>query len=135
MSIPFIYKPEIIDNKYYIDPGMIENIIQTEFYNVKKDNILNAIVNIDPKEKKPISKLNFIQYIYNVLDIHLNVLFTLSMYNYINENKKNCIIITDRDLDMETTINSYGIYQNFDRIKIDKCIMHGFQKSIEYFEK
>ena len=65
MSIPFIYKPEIIDNKYYIDPGMIENIMQTEFYHVKKDNILNAIINIDEK-KTYIDKFNLFQYVYTI---------------------------------------------------------------------
>jgi len=135
MSIPFIYKPEIINNKYYIDAGMIENIIQIEFANVKKDFILNVIINIDSKPNFDNTNLTFFQYIYNIFNIHLNILFTLSMYNYIKENQKNCIVITDKNLDMETIINSYGIYQNFDRIKVDKCILHGFQKCIEYFEK
>jgi predicted acylesterase/phospholipase RssA len=135
MSIPFIYKPERIDNKYYIDAGMIENIMHNEFCNVQKEFILNAIINIDAKPNFDNENLTFFQYIYNIFNIHLNILFTYSMYNYIKENKQNCIVITDKTLEMETTINSYGIYQNFDRMKIDKCIMHGFQKSIEFFEK
>jgi len=135
MSIPFIYKPEIIDNKYYIDAGMIENIIQIEFADVKKDFILNVIINIDTNPNFDNENLTFLQYIYNILNIHINILFTLSMYNYIKKNQKNCIVITDKKLDMITVINSYGIYQNFDRIKVDKCILHGFQKCIEYFEK
>ena len=135
MSIPFIYKPEIIDNKYYIDPGMIENIMQIEFYNVKKDFILNAIINIEPTPPNDNDNLTFFQYIYNIFNIHFNILFTLSMYNYIKKNKENCIVITDRHLGMDTIINSYGIYQNFDKDKIDKCILHGFNKCIDFFEK
>ena len=135
MSIPFIYKPEIIDNKYYIDPGLIQNIMYDEFCNVPKDFILNVIINIDAVPNYDNENLTFFQYIYNIFNIHLNILFTYSMFNYIKENKRNSIVITDENLGMETIINSSGIYQNFDKIKIDKCIMYGYIISMDFFEK
>ena len=69
------------------------------------------------------------------MSIHLENFNHYATGQYIDDKKALCITIEDISLDMTTDITTDGITQKITKEKIDKCILYGYRRAYELFEK
>ena len=135
MALPIIYQPVKIDDKLYIDAGLITNVLYDQFKNVHKESILLVITNLNNKSILETDKCVLVPYIIQILKIHLQNFNNYATCQYINDKKALCITIEDISLDMTTDITNDGITQNVTKEKIDNCVLYGYRRAYELFEK
>ena len=133
--MPIIYQPIKIEDKLYIDAGLITNVLYDEFKHVPKESILLVIKNLNNKSILETDKCTLVPYIIQIVSIHLENFNHYATGQYIDDKKALCITIEDISLDMTTDITTDGITQKITKEKIDKCILYGYRRAYELFEK
>ena len=135
MALPIIYQPIKIEDKLYIDAGLITNVLYDQFKHVPKESILLVIKNLNNKSILETDKCTLVPYIIQIVSIHLENFNHYATGQYIDDKKALCITIEDISLDMTTDITTDGITQKITKEKIDKCILYGYRRAYELFEK
>jgi predicted acylesterase/phospholipase RssA len=135
MALPIIYQPINIEDKLYIDAGLITNVLYDQFKHVPKESILLVIKNLNNKSILETDKCTLVPYIIQIVSIHLENFNHYATGQYIDDKKALCITIEDISLDMTTDITNDGITQKITKEKIDKCILYGYRRAYELFEK
>ena len=138
MSIPFIYKPVIIDNKYYYDGGLTNNFPIKIFDHIPKENIIGIILNQKRKnneiqEKHKISIFTIIKQILNMLN---NFRIEIVLLKYIND-KDNYLIVENTGLEraINLNINNKGMYFDITLDHINNMIYIGFDEMHKYIKR
>jgi NTE family protein len=104
ISIPIIFKPIKLENKYYVDGGLISHY-PIDFFKDEKDNTLGILVTTSMNNFKEINNIK--DFIYNIMTCPLTNLLKNCYNNYkdntvLIENNSNFI---DFNIEYNTKIN------------------------------
>jgi predicted acylesterase/phospholipase RssA len=134
ISIPINNTPHIIDGYYYCDAGFINNTVASMFKNIPPKQILSVFSNVN-NDIQPIPKDTEI----DTLTYHITLLKII--YNQLNHYANKCyiddysLVIDNHDNIVSIDINQEGIFHKVNKEAVDNCIIHGFKKTMEWFEK
>lgn len=134
ISIPINNTPHIIDGYYYCDAFFINNTTASIFNHIPQTHILSIFSCLKDtlKEIPKDTELNTLEYHMTLLRIVKRQLSNHANNCFINDN---CLIIDNHDDIVSIDINQEGIFHKVDKEAVDNCIIHGFKKTMEWFEK
>jgi len=135
MSIPFIYKPVIIDNKYYYDGGLTNNFPIKIFHDIPKENIIGIILN-QKRKNNEIHKMSIFAIIKQILIMMNNFRNEIVLFKYIND-EDNYLIVENTGIDyaINVNINNKGMYFDITLDQINHMIYIGFDEMHKYINK
>lgn len=140
MSIPFLYKPVMIDDVYYYDGGLSNNFPIKVFANVPKENIIGMILNRDNKERQSIRSKNINLFVIakQVFNMMNNLRVREVLFRQINECDRDYYFIPDNiplDNFMSIKINSSGMEFDITRDQINEMIYAGFDSMHQHIQR
>ena len=134
ISIPVNNTPHIIDGYYYCDAGFINNTVASMFKDIPPKQILSVFSNLS-SEIQPIPKDTEI----DTLTYHMTLLKVI--YKQLNYYASKCyideysLVIDNHEDIVSIDVNQEGIFHKVNKEDVDNCIIHGFKKTMEWFEK
>lgn len=139
MSIPFLYKPVLIDGVYYYDGGLSNNFPIKVFADVPKDNVIGMILNRDNRASyastNTINIFVIAKQVFNMLNV-LRVREVL--LRQINECDRDYYYIPQNiplENFMSIKINSSGIEFDITRDQVNEMIYAGFDSMYQHIKK
>ena len=134
ISLPLNNTPHTIDGYYYCDAFFINNTVASMFKDIPSNQILSvfSILKSAIKDIPKNAELNTLEYHMTLLKI---VHQQLQKYASIAHKDDNSLLIDEHDDIVSININQEGIFHIVNKEAIDNCIIHGFKKTMEWFQK
>lgn len=137
MSLPFVYTPVKINDRYYVDGALTNNFPITVFRQVPDENKLGLAINnvSDNDDPGPSATMNIFIIIQNIMNMILQMVRDMTFLQYI---KKKYVIIFDK-----IPANWFGYELKRDHLHIlkitfeelDKMFVYGFNITARYMIK
>ena len=126
ISIPIIFKPVKLDNKYYVDGGMISHY-PIDYFKDYKDETLGVLVTTSLNKFKEINNIK--DYIYNIMSCP----FTNLVKNCYNNYKENTVLVENNNVDFLDFNIEYntkiGLIEEGYRMTIEKITSTDFKQT------
>lgn len=143
MCIPMLSKPIKIDNNYYIDGCISNNMPYNVFENINQDNILCVAVFVksdydfiiipETKEGEDINLMEYMKQLFNI------IYFNSFKHTFLNkiEKFKNPLLISNSHIktSFNFEITKNDIKLNLSEDDIETLILQGFKDMSEYMKK